>query len=201
MPPQAADYPILLFHSQAEWAAWLHENHGSAAGVWLQHAKKSADLQSVSYAAALETALCYGWIDGQKRAYNDQAWIQKWTPRGNNSIWSRINRDKAEALIAAGRMQPTGMAAIERARANGRWDAAYDGAKTATIPDDLQAELNAHPEAQVFFNTLNQANRYAILFRLQTAKKPETRAKRLREYIAMLERHETLYPQTSRTRS
>jgi uncharacterized protein YdeI (YjbR/CyaY-like superfamily) len=196
MPPTKpqAELPIILFEDQAAWAAWLEQHHAASRGLWLRHAKKAADLSSVSYAEALDTALCYGWIDGQKKSYDDSSWLQKWTPRGAKSIWSKINREKALKLIESGAMQPAGMAQVERARKDGRWDAAYDSHSTATVPDDFQAALDSNPEAKAFFATLNSTNRYAILFRIQTAKKAETRARRIEEFIGMLERHEKLYP-------
>jgi uncharacterized protein YdeI (YjbR/CyaY-like superfamily) len=189
-----SELPIELFEDKHAWAAWLGQHHADSPGLWLRHAKKASGLSSVSYAEALDVALCYGWIDGQKKSYDDSSWLQKWTPRGAKSIWSKINRDKALGLIEGGQMQPAGLAAIERARQDGRWDAAYDSSSTATVPSDLQAALDGSPEAGAFFATLNSTNRYAILFRIQTAKKPETRAKRIEEFIAMLERHEKLYP-------
>jgi len=189
-----AELPIELFEHQDAWAAWLEQHHAESPGVWLRHAKKASGMASVSYADALEVALCYGWIDGLKRSYDDSSWIQKWTPRGAKSIWSKINRDKALKLIERGLMQPSGLAQINRAKQDGRWDAAYDSHSTATVPDDLQAALDGNAEAGAFFATLNSTNRYAILFRIQTAKKAETRARRIQEFIAMLERHEKLHP-------
>ncbi len=185
---------MLLFEQQHDWAAWLDEHHGTSPGVWLRLAKKASGLQSVSYDEALEVALCYGWIDGQKKSYDDASWLQKFTPRGAKSIWSKINRAKAEALMASGRMQPAGLKAVESAKQDGRWEAAYDSPRSATVPDDFQAALDQNAEAKAFFATLNSANRYAILFRIQTAKKAETRAKRIQEFIRMLEQHEKLYP-------
>lgn len=188
------ELPVVLFEDQASWAAWLESNHVDAPGLWLQHAKKAADLASVSYAEALDVALCYGWIDGQKKSCDASSWLQKWTPRGAKSIWSKINREKALKLIESGQMQPAGLAEVERAKQDGRWDAAYDSHSTATVPDDFQAALDSNAAAGAFFATLNSTNRYAILFRIQTAKKPETRAKRIQGFIGMLARHEKLYP-------
>jgi uncharacterized protein YdeI (YjbR/CyaY-like superfamily) len=188
------ELPIMLFEHQADWAGWLELNQAVSAGIWLQHAKKASGLVSVSYDEALDVALCYGWIDGQKKGYDEASWLQKWTPRGAKSIWSKINREKALKLIESGRMQPAGMAAIERARQDGRWDAAYDSHSTATVPSDFQAALDNNAEASAFFATLNSTNRYAILFRIQTAKKAETRAKRIRDFIGMLARHEKIHP-------
>jgi uncharacterized protein YdeI (YjbR/CyaY-like superfamily) len=189
-----AELPIKLFEDQAAWAAWLEQNHTKSPGLWLRHAKKASNLASVSYAEALDVALCYGWIDGQKKSYDDSSWLQKWTPRGAKSIWSKINREKVLRLIERGEMKLAGMTAVERAKQDGRWDAAYDSHSTATVPSDLQAALEANAEASAFFATLNSTNRYAILFRIQTAKKAETRAKRIEEFIGMLVRHEKLHP-------
>jgi uncharacterized protein YdeI (YjbR/CyaY-like superfamily) len=184
----------MLFERPSEWAGWLETQHGSSTGIWLQLAKKGSGLRSISYDEALEVALCYGWIDSQKRTCDAQSWLQKFTPRRARSPWSKINREKAERLIASGQMKAAGLQAVESARQDGRWDAAYDSHRTATVPDDLQAALNANPAALAFFATLNSQNRYAVLYRVQTAKKPETRARRIRQFIEMLERGEKLYP-------
>jgi uncharacterized protein YdeI (YjbR/CyaY-like superfamily) len=184
----------MLFEESQDWAAWLDQNYGASSGVWLRLAKKASDMQSVSYGEALEVALCYGWIDGQKKSYDDESWLQKFTPRGKKSIWSKINREKALALIESGRMKSAGLAEVERAKEDGRWEAAYDSQSRATVPDDFQAELDRNPAAKAFFTTLNSANRYAILFRIQTAKKPETRTRRIRQFIEMLEKNEKLHP-------
>ncbi|MCW5850507.1 MAG: YdeI/OmpD-associated family protein [Anaerolineae bacterium] len=193
-PKPSQDLPILLFSAPADWAAWLDQQAATSPGVWLQLAKKDAGHSSVTYAEALEVALCYGWIDGQKKGYDDQFWLQKFTPRGPKSIWSKVNRAKAEALIERGQMKPLGLAAVESARQDGRWDAAYDSQRTATVPDDFQASLDAHPQAAAFFATLNSVNRFAILFRVQTATTPATRARRIEQFIQMLEKGEKLYP-------
>jgi len=185
----------VTFADQAAWRDWLAEHHGDAPeGVWLQIAKKGSGVASVDYAQALEIALCYGWIDGQKRGLDESHWLQRFSPRRSRSIWSKVNRTKAEALVAAGDMQPAGLAEIERAMADGRWDAVYDGQRTATVPDDLAAALAGNAVARGFFATLDSTNRYAILHRLQTAKKPETRARRLAQFVAMLSEHRTIYP-------
>jgi uncharacterized protein YdeI (YjbR/CyaY-like superfamily) len=188
------DKPVYLFANQKAWATWLAKNHASSSGVWLRIAKKGGDVKSVSYAEALETALCYGWIDGQKQTFDDATWLQKFTPRGAKSIWSKINREKAEQLITSGKMQSAGLKAIESARQDGRWDKAYESQRSASIPKDFQSELDKHPKAQEFFATLNSVNRYAMLFRIQTAKKAETRAQRIEKFIRMLEKHEKIYP-------
>jgi uncharacterized protein YdeI (YjbR/CyaY-like superfamily) len=189
------DIPVLLFNRRKDWAVWLDKNHTASSGVWLRLAKKESDLTSISYAEALEVALCYGWIDGQKKRYDEQSWLQKFTPRGAKSIWSKINRQKAQTLIESGQMKPAGLRAIESARQDGRWDAAYDSQSSAKVPSDFQAELDRHPKAKAFFATLNSVNRYAILFRIHTAKKAETRAKRILQFIQMLERNEKIYPE------
>ncbi len=184
----------LTFANQEEWETWLDHHGGSSSGAWLRLAKKSAGQPTVSYAQALESALCFGWIDGQKQAENDHYWLQRFTPRTARSIWSKINKEKAEALVASGRMRPAGMREIDRAKQDGRWDAAYASASNSTVPEDLQRALDAHPEAKTFFATLNSKNRYAILFRVQNAKKPETRARKIAQFIEMLSKGETLHP-------
>lgn len=180
-----------------DWERWLRSHHESSPGVWLMIAKKGSALASVSYAEALEAALCHGWIDGQKQAHDSEAWLQKFTPRGPRSIWSKINREKAEQLIASGRMTPAGLKATENAKRNGQWENAYQSPKGSTIPEDFLVALAKSGKAKNFFETLNSANRYAILFRIQTAKKAETRARRIEQFIAMLERHEKIHPPRS----
>ena len=187
-------YPKRLFRSKADWAEWLDENHGKRAGIWLRLAKKDSGLTSVSYKEALDVALCFGWIDGQKKPENDQTWLQRFVPRSPKSVWSKINREKAEALIASAQMKPAGLAAIDNAKQNGRWDAAYDSQSKATVPPDFEAALDASPRAKAFFATLESRNRYAVLWRLQTAKRPETRTRKIREFIAMLEKKQKLHP-------
>jgi len=189
-----ANLPILEFRRQKDWQLWLKKNHSNSIGVWLRIAKKSSENSSVSYAEALEEALCYGWIDGQKRGDNEQAWLQKFTPRGKKSIWSKINREKAIVLMKSGRMQMPGQKQIESAKADGRWDAAYDSARTSSVPADFQAELEQNERAREFFASLDGANRYAVLFRIQTAKKAETRARKIREFVEMLERRQKIHP-------
>jgi uncharacterized protein YdeI (YjbR/CyaY-like superfamily) len=186
--------PIISFASQEEWEAWLEAHHERSGGIWMQIAKKDAGVETVRYPAALESALCYGWIDGQRASLDGRYFLQKFTPRGPRSRWSRINRDKAEELERNGRMKPAGMAQVERARADGRWDAAYEGQRTATVPDDLQQALEENPGAKAFFATLDSRNRYAVLYRVQDAKRPETRARRIAAFIAMLNEQRKLYP-------
>jgi uncharacterized protein YdeI (YjbR/CyaY-like superfamily) len=187
-------YPTVLFDSQASWEAWLAQHYVDSKGVWLKVAKKETGIPSVNYAEALESALCYGWIDGQKAALDGQYWLQKFTPRGRTSGWSKVNCQKAEALIAAGRMQPAGLRQVEAAKADGRWDAAYASQRTIGVPEDLQVELDKHPAARAFFDTLDSANRYAVLYRVTTAKRLETRAARIAKMVEMLERSEKLHP-------
>jgi uncharacterized protein YdeI (YjbR/CyaY-like superfamily) len=185
--PRPDSLPSRRFASEHDWAAWLERNHDRSPGLWLRIAKKGADVPSVSYPEALDVALCYGWIDGQKRPQSDTFWLQKFGPRAKTGLWSRLNREKALALVAAGRMRPSGMAAIQRAKADGRWKGAYDSARTSTVPEDLEGALKRNAKARRFFEALDRANRYAILFRLQTAKKAETRARRLADFLKMLE--------------
>lgn len=190
----SSELPIFYFERKQDWAAWLSNNHTSSPGAWLQLAKKGANAQSVSYDEAIEIALCFGWIDGQKKMHNDQFWLQKFTRRSEKSIWSKINRDKALALIEARKMKPAGLKEIERAKLDGRWDAAYDSSSKATVPSDFQSALDGNVRAKVFFETLDSRNRYSVLFRIQTAKKAETRAKRISQFVLMLERHEKVHP-------
>lgn len=178
--------PILLFETDQAWEQWLEENYTADKGVWLKHAKKDSGKQSVSYQEALTVALCFGWIDGQKVKYDDLYWLQKYTPRRKNSQWSQINRAKVQELIEQGKMREPGLQEVQRARADGRWDAAYAPASTITVPEDFQQALDQNPEAQAFFDQLNKANRYAILYRISSAKKPETRQKNIDKFIAML---------------
>lgn len=190
---------MLHFDHQGAWAQWLAAHHDDPEGVWLRHAKKGAPRDSVSHAGALEVALCFGWIDGQRKSLDEHYWLQRWVPRGAKSIWSKINRDKALRYIEEGKMQPAGLREIERARADGRWDAAYDPASKSEIPADLQAALDANPGAAEFFAGVSAQNRYAVLFRIQTAKKPEARARKVALYAGMLARGETLHPQRTRS--
>ena len=180
--------------SAASWARWLKRHHASAAGVWLRIAKKESGIASIDYPAALEEALCWGWIDGQRKSEDAQYFLQRFTPRTRRSIWSRINRAKVLKLIDEGRMQPAGHAEIERAKADGRWDAAYEGVSAATVPPDLQAALDANKKAAKFFATLDSRNRFAVLFRTQGAKKPETRARRIAQFVEMLAKGEKIHP-------
>ena len=186
--------PVISFESGAAWEAWLEAEHASSPGVWLKIAKKGASVPTVSYPDALAGALCFGWIDGQKGRLDDDYWLQRFTPRKPGSRWSRVNTDKAAALIEAGRMRPAGLAEVERAKADGRWAAAYEPQSASSVPDDLAAELARDDSARAFFETLDGANRYAILHRIASAKRPETRARRIATYVAMLAEHKKIYP-------
>ena len=197
------DNPKLTCNTQADWERWLDANGGCSAeittgsttrGVWLRIAKRTAAEPTVTYAQALESALCFGWIDGQKQAESEHYWLQRFTPRTAHSIWSQINKAKVAGLIAAGKMRPAGLREVAQARRNGRWDAAYSPASSATVPDDLQLALASNPKAKEFFETLHSANRYAILFRLQNVKRADTRAKKIVQFVNMLSRGEKLHP-------
>ena len=189
----AEDLEILLFAAPGDLEEWLEANAVDSPGLWLKIAKKGAPVSSVTYAEALELALCFGWIDSQKRGFDETHFLQRFTPRRPRGRWSKINREKAEALEASGALRPAGAAEVAAARADGRWEAAYEGARAAEVPADLQLELDANPTAAASFADLDGANRYAILYRLGEAKKPETRARRLAKFIAMLERGEKIH--------
>jgi uncharacterized protein YdeI (YjbR/CyaY-like superfamily) len=182
------------FASAEAWEAWLREHHDTSPGVWIRFAKKGSGVPSVTYLEALHAALCFGWIDGQARSVDAASYVQRFTPRRARSMWSKRNREFATALIESGRMQPAGLREVERAQADGRWDAAYDAPSTATVPDDLQAALEASPAAAEAFAALDGQNRYAILHRVQTARRPETRARRIETFVAMLAAGEKIYP-------
>jgi uncharacterized protein YdeI (YjbR/CyaY-like superfamily) len=186
--------PTMSFASSAEWEEWLEHNHAVSDGVWIKIAKKGTGIESVRYPEVLESALCFGWIDGRREALDERYFLQRYTPRRPRSKWSRINREKAERLIAEGRMRPAGVAEVERAKADGRWEAAYESQSSSAVPDDLQRELDARPKAKAFFDGLSSQNRYAILYRLEDARRPETRARRLAKFVAMLEAGQSIYP-------
>ncbi len=188
------DLPIIPFTSHDGWEVWLEENHAFSEGLWIKFSKKGSGLETVSYAEAVEAALCYGWIDGQAKRFDDEYWLQRFTPRRPRSKWSKVNREKATKLIEAGKMKPAGLREVERARSDGRWDAAYDSPSKAAVPDDLQRKFDENPEAAAFFATLNGRNRYAILYQIQDAKRPETRARRIGKYVAMLNEGRKFYP-------
>jgi uncharacterized protein YdeI (YjbR/CyaY-like superfamily) len=185
---------ISSFDSAETFESWLAGNHDGSSGIWLKLRKKTPGVVALDYAQALDVALCYGWIDGQKRAYDDVFWLQRFTPRRARSRWSKINCAKVATLVEGGRMRPPGLAEVERAKADGRWDAAYDGARSATVPQDLAAALAANHTASEFFGTLDSQNRYAILHRVQEAKRAETRARRIEKFVAMLAQGQKLHP-------
>ncbi len=187
------DLPQLQCPTRAAWRAWLAEHHADSAGVWLMLAKKNAPVSTVTYKEAVEEALCYGWIDGQKAALDASYSLQRFTPRRARSKWSQINRDRAQQLIAAGQMQPAGLRELEAAKSDGRLAAAYEPQSRATVPADLQQALDENPRAKEFFATLKGANRYAILYRINDAKRPETRTKRIAMFIEMLHDHRTVH--------
>jgi uncharacterized protein YdeI (YjbR/CyaY-like superfamily) len=191
--PKLTELPTLPFESKKKWADWLAKQHDKSAGVWLKLAKKATGIPSVTYAEALDVALCYGWIDGQKRSFDDKYFLQIFTPRRPKSIWSKINVEKVEQLIASGEMKPAGLKAIEAAKQDGRWAAAYESQKNSSVPEDFLSALEKNKKAKAFFATLNSTNRYAFLFRIHTAKKAETREKRIRQFVEMLEKGETFH--------
>jgi uncharacterized protein YdeI (YjbR/CyaY-like superfamily) len=187
-----AEQPILFFATAADLEAWLDENGEESDGIWLKFAKKGSGIESVVYAEALDVVLCHGWIDGQTKRIDDDHYLQRFTPRRQRSKWSKRNRAKAEQLIAEGRMRRSGLREVERAREDGRWDEAYDAPATATVPDDFQRALDAKPAALEFFESLGSTKRYSFLYRINDAKRPETRTKRIAEYVELLARGETL---------
>ncbi|MGB3122096.1 MAG: YdeI/OmpD-associated family protein [Verrucomicrobiales bacterium] len=187
------EQPIVPFASAAAFRRWLKTNHAKHQGIWMQLAKKDSGIASITYAEALDEALCYGWIDGQKKSHDAQYWLQKFTKRGPRSVWSKINIGHIERLTNEGRMQSAGQAVVDAAKADGRWEQAYHSSRTHELPEDFLEAVRAHAEAKAFFDTLNTANRYAIYFRLSTAKKPETRARRFERLLEMLKRGEKLH--------
>jgi uncharacterized protein YdeI (YjbR/CyaY-like superfamily) len=192
-PTTRPDARPTLFKTAKAFETWLAKHHAGSEGLWLKIAKRDARESSVTYAEAVEIALCWGWIDSQKKALDDQHFLQRFTPRRARSVWSKINVDKVAALIEAGRMQAPGLAQVEAARGDGRWALAYDGARTSEVPADLLAALEAEPKARAHFATINAANRYAVLWRIQTATKAETRARRIAQLVGMLARGETIH--------
>jgi len=186
---------ILPFASAELWAAWLAEHHAdSPAGVWLKIAKKGTGIATVTHAQALDEALCYGWIDGQRDSFDETWFLQRFTPRRPRSRWSQVNTEKVQALIVQDRMQAAGLREIEAAKADGRWANAYERQSRIQVPEDLQAAFDAHPGAAQFFATLDSQNRYSVLYRIHDAKRPQTRADRIAKFVAMLERGEKIYP-------
>ena len=190
--------PVRRFRSGAEWSRWLAKNHAGSAAIWIQYAKKGSGIKSVTYAEALEEALCHGWIDGQAASLDETFYLQRFTPRRAKSRWSKINVAKAEALIAAGRMLENGLREIEKARADGRWEEAYSSPRAALVPEDLARALDAAPRAKEFFASIDGQNRYAILHRLEAIKGPTTRARRIAEFVAMLSEGRAIHPVTTK---
>jgi uncharacterized protein YdeI (YjbR/CyaY-like superfamily) len=193
-PGTATECPVRTFESPAQFRSWLASHHGSSRGIWLRLMKKASGAPSVSYREALDIALAWGWIDGQLKPFDANSWLRKFCPRGARSTWSKINCDKALALIASQQMQPAGLEQVERAKRDGRWKAAYDSPSNAKVPPDLAAAFAKSPRAAAFFETLEARNRYAVLFRVQAPKKPETRQRKIRELVLMLERGEKIHP-------
>ena len=189
----STDLPIKPFASKQKWADWLARQHDKSAGVWLKLAKKDSGIKSITYEEALDLALCYGWIDGQKKGFDDRYWLQKFTPRGPKSIWSKINTEKADKLIASGEMKPAGLRVIEAAKQDGRWDAAYASQKNMAVPEDFQAALDKNEKARAAFARLKSSERYSFLFRIHHAKKPETRARHIQNFVEMLEKGEKIH--------
>ncbi len=190
---KTTELPILPFSGKKKWADWLATEHDKSVGVWLKLAKKDSGIPTITYEEALDIALCYGWIDGQKKGFDEQHWLQKFTPRGPKSIWSKINTEGAERLIANGEMRPAGTKAIELAKQDGRWAAAYASQKNIDMPEDFQTALDKNKKAKAFFATLKSAERYSFLFRIHHAKKPETRARKIQQFIELLERGEKIH--------
>jgi uncharacterized protein YdeI (YjbR/CyaY-like superfamily) len=194
MNKKTNELPIMLFCEQQSFEAWLENNHDISQGVRLQIAKKNSGVVSISYNEALEIALCYGWIDSQKEKYDEKTWLQRFTPRGTKSIWSKVNKEKAEILIANGRMKSSGFKAIETAKQSGQWENAYESQSIASLPEDFAIELERNVKAKEFYNTLDRQNKYSILFRIHSAKKQETRTKRILHFVNMLEKGEKINP-------
>jgi uncharacterized protein YdeI (YjbR/CyaY-like superfamily) len=188
------DLPVISFVSRDTWESWLADHHAISNGLWLKIAKKGSGIGTVSYPEALDVALCYGWIDGQKDRFDDDYWLQRFTPRRPRSKWSKVNCGKAAKLMETGQMKPAGLREVEQAKADGRWDAAYESQRTATVPDDLRQELEKNPKAREFFSTLDSANRYAILYRIEDAKTPDARTRRIEKVIAMLNEEKKFHP-------
>ena len=184
---------VRRFKTRTDFADWLEKHRKTSPALWVRIARKGSGIKSITYAEGVEVALCYGWIDAQKLPESETAWLQRFMPRRSRSIWSKVNREKALALVANGQMTQAGLVEIERAKTDGRWEAAYDSQAGASVPPDFEEALERHPKAKAFFKSISAANRYAITWRLQTAKKAETRAKRMRRFIEMLEKGETLH--------
>ncbi len=198
MPSDQPDLPVLAFADAAEWESWLAREPAASNGLWLKFAKKASGVPTVSKPEAIDAALCHGWIDGQLKPFDENFWLIRFTPRRPKGKWSAINCKRAEALIEEGRMRPAGLAEVERAKADGRWEMAYQSQGNITMPDDLQRALDDNESAKAFFGTLDSANRYSVLYRVHTAVKPETRARMIERLIAMLARGETIHPRRAK---
>jgi uncharacterized protein YdeI (YjbR/CyaY-like superfamily) len=196
MIKKSSELPVQFFGEQQSLENWLENNHDISPGIRLQITKKNSGVVSVSYDEALESALCYGWVDSQKETFDERTWLQRFTPRGAKSIWSKVNKEKAEHLIADGRMKSSGFKAIEAAKQNGQWDKAYESQSIASLPEDFAIELERNVKAKAFYENLDRQNKYAILFRIQNVKKQETRAKRIHQFVIMLEKGEKIYPKS-----
>src|ERR1041385_7055674 len=190
---KTSELPTFVFESQLAFEQWLEANHAASDGLWIKMAKKESGHASINHPQALDVALCFGWIDGQRLGFDAEYFLQKFTPRRTRSTWSKVNQDKVAALIASGKMREAGLKEIERAKADGRWEAAYESQSKMGVPEDFQAELDKNPSAQAFFDTLNSANRFSILYRITTAKKAETRQSRIEKFIAMLNEGKKIY--------
>lgn len=190
---ETKNLPVLIFYTPREFESWLKKNHDKSPGIWIRLSKKKSPVQTITYMEAVESALCYGWIDSQKKSCDDNFWLQRFTKRKPSSIWSMINREKSLALIESGRMQKPGLNAIEAAKENGKWEAAYESQKTIAVPDDFALLLSRNRKAKVFFESLDSANRYAILFRISNSKKAGTRIKKIKLFIEMLSKEEKLH--------
>ncbi|CAG1011516.1 hypothetical protein ANAEL_04199 [Anaerolineales bacterium] len=189
--PTSTELPTLIFESKKKFADWLAKNHDKSAGLWLKLAKKGTGIPSMTITDALDVALCYGWIDGQRNGFDENYYLQKYTPRRPKSTWSKINVEKVERLIASGEMKPAGLKSVEAAKQDGRWAAAYDGQRNMSVPEDFQSALKKNKKAKAFFETLTGSRRYSFLFRITTAKKADTREKRIRQFVEMLAKGET----------
>jgi uncharacterized protein YdeI (YjbR/CyaY-like superfamily) len=199
MAEQVPDLPVMEFASSKAWSTWLAKHHDSSAGVWLKVAKKGTGVTTITIPEALDVALCYGWIDGLRHKHDDVYFRQRYTPRRARSRWSQINRDKVEALIASGRMRAPGLRQIEAAQADGRWDAAYAGARAIEVPDDLTRALRGDAAARRAFEQLDSQNRYAVLYRIHDAKRADTRARRIAQFVDMLAEGRTIHPRRNQT--
>lgn len=188
------DLPILTFTSTEDFTSWLAKHHKGSPGIWIRHFKIKSGVPTITYAEALDVALCYGWIDGQKKAYDTESWLQKFTPRRRKSIWSQRNREHVERLYKSGMMHAAGIEEVEAAKADGRWQQAYESPGNMIVPTDFLKELAKDKKAEAFFKTLNKTNIYSIVWRLQTAKKPETRSKRMKAILEMLKKGEKFHP-------